>query len=135
MIGHVLIPPPDPADEERAKAVLASSRIVGWIDRALDIPGEAWRSSKVRRLLAPSIAQVESASAPERLRMAAWVLIVAAITHIALVLAFSEPVGWATWTAWIAFLAVAGAAAAWPREVMTAWSDSRVRRWLRRRSR
>jgi hypothetical protein len=134
-LGRVPLPPPDPDDEARARKVIASSRIVGWIDRALDIPGRAWRSSMLRRILRPSIAHVESLTAAERLRLLAHVLLAAAVTHIVLVLVFAEPVGWPTWTAWIVFLAAAGVAALWPRETVAAWKDSAVRRWLRRGSR
>jgi len=134
-MNQVLLPPPDPADEERAKAVLRSSRIVVWIDRALDIPGEAWKSSTVRRMLTPTIARVQAADAPEQLRLVGVVLLIAAVTHIVLYLVFSGAVGWPTWTGWTGFVVAAAVIAAKPREVIAAWKDSTVRRWLTRRAR
>lgn len=134
-LGRVPLPPPDPADELRAKRVLTSSRLVAWIDRALDVPERAWESSAVRRALKPTLDQIAAADAAGRLRAAASVLLIAAATHIALVLAFAEPVGWPTWVAWTAVIAMAAVAAGWPREVVAAWNDSAVRRRLQRRRR
>lgn len=130
--GRLALPPPDPADELRAKRLLTSSRLFAWIDRALDAPGQAWQSSIVRRLLQPTIDRVRTADTAGRVALLGSVLLVAAATHVVLVLLFAAPVGWPTWVAWIVFSTAAATLAVWPREVVAAWNDSLVRRWLRR---
>lgn len=129
---RAVIPPPDPFDEQRAKQIVGSSRIVAWLDRAIDVPGHAWETSRVRRLLLPTLRQISSSTPAEQVRLAGGVLLVATITHVALYLVFSGRVGWWTWTAWILFAAAAAALAAWPAEISAAWQDSLVRRWTRR---
>src|SRR6266511_2904974 len=54
-LGRVPLPAADPADEERVKQILASSRLVAWIEAALDVPSRAWQSSVLRRWTQPSI--------------------------------------------------------------------------------
>jgi hypothetical protein len=130
-MGRIPLPPPDPADDERVKTVLKSSRLVMWIDAAIDLPARAWQSSAVRRWLQPTIDAVGAQSTADQLRLLGWTLIVAAMTHIVLVLAFSEPVGWPTWLAWLVFIAAAMVVACWPAQVVTAWRDSRFRRRMR----
>jgi len=118
-----VIPPPDPADEQRAKALVASSGIIRWLDRVIDVPGQAWRTSRVRRLLLPTIEEISASTTAEQLRLVGIVLLVATATHIALYLAFSGRVGWRTWTAWTLFAAAAAAIAVWPREIIAAWQE------------
>lgn len=132
-LGRVPLPPPDPNDEARAKSVLASSRLVRWIDAALDVPGRAWQSSTLRRWMQPSVDGVRALPLPERIRLLGLVLLIAAITHIVLVLAVADPVGWPTWVAWVSFVAAAVVLVRWPAEVLAAWPTSRLRRWIERR--
>jgi hypothetical protein len=132
-LGRVPLPDPDPADEERVKTLLASSRLVMWIDSALEIPGRAWRSSAVRRWTQPSLDAVRLLPPAGRIRLLGWMLVVATITHIVLVLAIAEPVGWPTWVAWLSFVSAAAVAACWPSEVLAAWATSKIRQRLSRR--
>src|SRR3954447_9167737 len=81
-LGHLPLPKPDPGDEERVQQVLASSRLLIWIDAALDIPPRAWRSSALRRWMQPSIDGVLQLPPAGRLRLAGSVLLVATLTHI-----------------------------------------------------
>jgi hypothetical protein len=131
-LGHIPLPKPDPDDEQRVQRVLASSRLVTWVDAALDVPPRAWRSSAVRRWAQPSIDAVRHLPAAERLRLSGATFLVATLTHIGLVLAVAEPVGWATWVGWVSFLGAAVFPVCWPAEVLAAWSTSRLRRRMRR---
>ena len=132
-LGRVPLPGPDPADEARVKNLIASSRLVRWIDAALDVPPRAWQSSVVRRWMQPTIDAVRTMPPAERLRQLALTLLVATLTHVVLVLLVAEPVGWPTWTAW-GGLTVAALVAAWrPAEVLTAWTTSRLRQRMTRR--
>jgi hypothetical protein len=120
----------DVDDEQRVKAVLVQSRLVRGIDAVLDVPPRAWASSAVRRRLQPVLDEVRAQPADEQLRLVGWMLIAAAVTHIVLVVLFSEPVGWPTWTAWTVFLGVACALVVWRREIVAAWANRRP--WVRR---
>lgn len=131
--GDSMIPPPDPADEQRAKAIVASSRIVQWLDRLIDVPGHAWETSRLRRLLQPTMHHIAESGSAEQLRLVASVVVVATIVHILLYLAFAGAVGWPTWSAWTVFLLAATVVAARPREVIAAWNESTVRGWMARR--
>jgi hypothetical protein len=128
--GRARKSPPDPADEARVRQVLASSRLVRTIDAAIDVPPRAWRSSFVRAALEPTFRDYRSQPAPTQLRIAGWALVVATVTHIALVVAFGEPVGWPTWAAWVSFLALASVPVIWPRGVAAAWANRSP--WVRR---
>lgn len=121
---------PDVDDDTRVKAVLVGSRLVKWVDAALDVPQRAWASSVARHWIEPIVGSVRAQPAAEQVRLIGWMLAVAGVTHIALVLLFSEPVGWPTWTAWAIFLAVAGVLVIWAPGVVAAWANRRP--WVRR---
>ena len=129
-VGGARPPKPDPHDEQRVKAVLAQSRLVQWIDAALDVPPRAWRSSAVRRVVEPTLDEVRALPAPEQVRLFGWMLVAAAMTHVVLVVVFSEPVGWPTWLAWGTFLALACGLVRWAPQVVAAWANRRP--WVRR---
>jgi hypothetical protein len=123
-------PRSDADDERRVKAVLVQSRLVRWIDAALDVPPRAWASSAVRRRLQPVHDEVRAQPAHEQVRLVGLMLAAAAATHIVLVVLFSEPVGWPTWIAWTVFLGVACALVVWRREIVAGWANRRP--WVRR---
>lgn len=120
---------PDP-DDSRVKAVLVESRLVKWVDAALEVPHRAWASSSARRWLEPIADDVRAQPAAEQVRLVGWMLIVASLTHIVLVLLFSEPVGWPTWVAWAAFLGLSGLCVIAAPGVVAAWANRRP--WVRR---
>jgi len=121
---------PDADDETRVKAVLAESRLVKWVDAAIDVPQRAWASSAVRRWLEPIVGEVRAQPAALQVRLVGRMLVVAGLTHIVLVLLFSEPVGWPTWAAWATFLALASIPVIWSQGVVAAWANRRP--WVRR---
>ena len=123
-------PRSDADDEQRVKAVLVQSRLVRSIDAALDVPPRAWASSAVRRRLQPVLDEVRAQPVHEQVGLVGSMLVAATVTHIVLVLLFSEPVGWPTWIAWTVFLGVACALVVWRREIVAAWANRRP--WLRR---
>ena len=119
------------ADEERrVRAVLAQSRLVKAVDAAIDVPQRAWASSAARRWAEPIAAEVRAQPAAVQVRLAGWMLLTAGVTHIVLVLLFSEPVGWATWAAWSVFLALAAFVVVFAPAVAAAWAHRRP--WVRR---
>ncbi|MBI3494350.1 MAG: hypothetical protein HY047_21595 [Acidobacteria bacterium] len=126
--------PPDPAprrdDDARVTEVLENSRLLRWIDAAIDVPPRAWKSSALRRYVEPIAREFLTLSSADRLRVIGWVVVVATATHIALVVAFAEPIGWPTWVAWLSFLALASVPVAWPSGVVAAWANRRP--WVRR---
>lgn len=117
-------------DEPRVKAVLLESRLVRWIDAALDVPDRAWASSAVRRWLAPLVAEFRMLSAARQVQLAGLMLVVAELTHIVLVLMFAEPVGWPTLVAWATYLAIASVPVIWSPGVVAAWANRGP--WVRR---
>ena len=121
---------PDPAEEARVKEVLDSSRFVRWLDAAIDVPPRAWRSSALRGWLEPIAQDFRALPSADQVRWIAWAIIVAIVTHVALVVGFGEPAGWATWTAWLAFLAAALVPALSSQGVVAAWTHRP--RWVRR---
>lgn len=128
--GRARATPADPADEARVREVLAGSRLVRAIDAAIDVPPRAWRSSALRSWLEPMAADFRSQPAAGQVRLIAWAVMVATLTHIVLVVAFAEPVGWPTWTAWLSFLALAGVPAFSSPGVVAAWANRPP--WMRR---
>ena len=117
-------------DETRVKAVLIESRLVQWVDAALDVPERAWASSAARRWLAPIVGEVRAQSAADQVRLVGWMFVVAGLTHIVLMLLFAEPVGWPTRAAWATYLAAASVPVIWSRGVVAAWTNRRP--WVRR---
>jgi hypothetical protein len=128
--GRARSTPVDPADEARVREVLAHSRLVRAIDAAIDVPPRAWRSSALRAWLAPMARDFRSQPAAEQIRLIGWAVIVATLTHIVLVVAFGEPVGWPTWTVWLSFLALACVPVFSSQGVVAAWANRRP--WVRR---
>jgi hypothetical protein len=128
--GRARMAPVDPADEARVREVLAGSRIVRAIDAAIDVPPRAWRSSALRAWVEPMARDFRSQPAPDQIRLIAWAVVVATVTHIALVVAFGEPVGWPTWVAWVVFLTMACVPVFWSQGVIAAWANRRP--WVRR---
>lgn len=128
--GRARSSPPDPADEARVKQVLASSRLVRWIDAAIDVPPRAWRTSRVRAWLEPMARDFRSQPPADQVRLVGWMLLVATVTHIVLVVAFGEAVGWPTYTAWTVFLAVVCVPTFWSGGVVAAWTNRSP--WVRR---
>lgn len=121
---------PDVDDETRVKAVLVESRLVRWVDRALDVPQRAWASSAARRWLAPVVSDFRTQSSPEQVRLVGWMLVVAGLTHIALMLLFAEPVGWPTMVAWATYLTVSCVPVICSSGVVAAWANRPP--WVRR---
>ncbi|MBI3402918.1 MAG: hypothetical protein HY048_16000 [Acidobacteria bacterium] len=128
--GRARSTPIDPDEEARVRDVLAGSRLVRLIDAAIDVPPRAWRSSALRGWLEPTAREFRSQPAAEQVRLIAWAVVVATVTHVALVVAFGEPVGWPTWATWISFLVIAGVPAFWSHGVVAAWANRRP--WVRR---
>jgi hypothetical protein len=128
--GRARMAAPDPADEARVREVLAGSRIVRLIDAAIDALPRAWRSSRVHAWFEPMARDFQSQPAADQIRLIAWAVIVATVTHIALVVVFGEPVGWPTWAAWGTFLLLACVPAFWSQGVVAAWVNRRP--WVRR---
>ena len=128
--GRARLAPPDPADEARVREVLAGSRLVRAIDAAIDAVPRAWQSSALRRWIEPNARDFQSLPASDRVRLVAWAVVVATVTHAALAVAFGEPVGWPTWAAWTVFLAIALVPACWPQGVVAAWANRSP--WVRR---
>lgn len=128
--GRARVTPPDPADEARVKEVLGNSRLVRLIDRAIDVPPRAWKSSAVRAWLEPTAREFLAQPAADQVRLVGWMLIVATVTHIVLVVAFGEAVGWPTWTAWSIFIALVCVPTFWSRGVVAAWANRSP--WVRR---
>ncbi|MBZ5559465.1 MAG: hypothetical protein LAO77_19510 [Acidobacteriia bacterium] len=128
--GDVRMAPPDPADEARVREVLAGSRLVRAIDAAIDVPPRAWRSSSLRAWLDPMWREFRSQSAAGQVRVAGWVLLIATVTHIALVAAFGEAVGWPTWAAWLSCVALLCVPTFASQGVVAAWANRSP--WVRR---
>lgn len=128
--GDARMTPPDPADEERVRSVLASSRLVRAIDAAIDVPPRAWKSSALRARLEPIAREFRAQPAADRVRLVGAMLLVATATHVALVAAFGEAVGWPTWTAWSIFTALVCVPTFWSRGVVAAWANRSP--WVRR---
>lgn len=131
--GRARRAPIDADDEARVREVLAGSRLVRAIDAAIDVPPRAWRSSALRAWLQPKAREFRSLPAADQVRLAGWALMIATITHVALVVALGEAVGWPTWAAWLSFVAVLCVPVLWPDGVVAAWSNRSpwVRRFLR----
>ncbi|PYQ90460.1 MAG: hypothetical protein DMG02_10245 [Acidobacteria bacterium] len=68
---HSALAPDDRVDDERVLAHVRDSWFVGTADRALDLTGDAWRASTVRRLYIASRSAFDAVDGRTRTRLVA----------------------------------------------------------------
>jgi hypothetical protein len=68
---HTALVADDRADDERVLAQVRGSWFVGTADRALDLTGDAWRASRVRRLYVASRSTFDAVDGTMRSRLGA----------------------------------------------------------------
>jgi hypothetical protein len=104
---------------ERLETVIASSRVIGRLASILDASAVAYRDAGLTKALGPLL----SLDLETRVQMAAWIVVIATLTHIVLLAALGVPIqvlGWGVRTG----LLVAALLVAWrPSAIAAAWRD------------
>jgi hypothetical protein len=109
--------------EERIRALADGSRIFGLLSRLVNAPGEAARSSAIAGLI---VGPVRRLDLHDRVRLAGAVLVVAVLTHSALLLGLE--VSALAWTCRAAVVTGGMAAFVRPGVLVAAWQDRAMRR-------
>jgi hypothetical protein len=104
-------------------ALASNSRIVAGLSALVTAPLPAWRESSLRRLLR----KILSLDLEDKICVASWAIIVAALTHTALLAVLGEPVHALGWSVRLGLVAAGAIGLCWPERVAAAWKDRHTR--------
>ena len=104
---------------EQLEALAADSRVMAALSSCVTAPWAAWHEASVKRLLDPIL----DLDLPARFRLTGFVLVIAVLTHTALLAVLGVPVEALGWSV-RAGLVVASLIVIWrPRQLAAAWRD------------
>ncbi len=108
---------------EQLDALASSSRLVAGLSSVVTAPLPAWRASGLRRVLQGIL----SWDFEHKIGVASWAIIVAVLTHTALLAVLGEPVYALGWSVRLGLVAAGVIGLRWPEPVAAAWKDRQTR--------
>lgn len=108
---------------ERVRGLVSTSRIAAVVSSVVMAPVIASREAAVRRMLEP----LHTLALPDRIRTASVAIIVAVLTHTALLAVLGVPVQVLGWSTRVVLVAAGASGVCWPEVFAAAWKDRQTR--------